>query len=667
MTMKKLLLPMLIAAALSGCASFPDNYEKPIVSTDVAKDMKDQWSSTPAISRVASTSGVAVRKFNDLPDNLRTRPIALKISDTLGLSELVAALRAQGIRVASSLKESADVQLTSSFNGDLGSLLDMLAAEHNIAYEFRNDSLFLTETGRYVVTMPQHEEFLKKVESSVTDMGATSVRADVRAGRLYYSAKPDVAQYLEEYISILGKNSAMVNLQVAVITVRLTRDMNVGMDWSKLQIGGGTGDLAPGKVSLTSALSNAAANATGSNGTNGTANGGNSGSNGTSGGTNGTSGGTTGSVAAAAIKLGKVAALTGGEGFAAKFVNDSFSLSAAINALSTYGSARTEQNVTMSTLGGLPVKIGSGNEIPYVKSIGSTTASGGATQGSSQTDIVKSGLKLEITPNFEAEDLSVVTTMKVDMSSLVAFRELSAGTNLGTMSQPEMQKLEFENVGRLQVGETLVVGGITYDQLNTNYTALPGLEKQPLGSKADKTNRFAVYIVIRPTVTVFEQAPQPKPPRKEAAPVSAPALVAAPAAPEVRVEPEAPAEAPAGIPEAKPSALVPFSVQPPVKAQTLPAAVERPKASAAPAARTPEAPKYANMRQALEAANAAERRAEQLQKRYMAAKAAGASQPELVRLAQDILAAQQAAGNARLQATESIEAAVPARTPNGGN
>ena len=200
---------------------------------------------------------------------------------------------------------------------------------------------------------------------------------------------------------------------------------------------------------------------------------------------------------------GSLLSFAGSEGFGFKFANDAFSLTAALKALSTYGNARTEQNVVLGTLSGQPVKISSGNDIPYVKSIGAATTSGGATQGSSQTETIKSGLKIEVTPNFDASDGTVITQVKVDMSTLVGFRELSAGQNLGSLSQPEMQNLGFENVGRLSAGETIIVGGITYDQLSNNYTNFPGMEKLNTGSKAEKVNRNAIYIVVRPTVVIF--------------------------------------------------------------------------------------------------------------------------------------------------------------------
>jgi type II secretory pathway component GspD/PulD (secretin) len=85
----------------------------------------------------------------------------------------------------------------------------------------------------------------------------------------------------------------------------------------------------------------------------------------------------------------------------------------------------------------------------------------------------------------------------------VGFRELSAGNSLGTMSQPQMRNLKFTNLGRLRVGGTLIVGGITYDQVSDSYNSLPGAERLPIGSKSSKTEKSSVYIVVRPTVVIF--------------------------------------------------------------------------------------------------------------------------------------------------------------------
>ena len=490
--MKKLTLALMISAALGGCASFPDQYDKPIKTDEIAQQMTDEWSNMPAVTFVQSNAGMVVRKHNLVPEEIRKKRVNISFNGGMQatLGELFSVLNTQGYRV-SALRLSEDTKKklwpVRQFDAPLGDLLDDLSANYNVAVEYRNNMIYVVEGNRYSASLPQHKEFLEKVSAALKDLGATDIRGDVLAGQVYYTAKPDVADYLEEYLNTISKNSAMVTLQVAVLTVGVNRDVNLGFDWAKFAVMRGSGGMKADVGSILKSATTTPVVAPGTNGTTGT-------------------GGTTGNAvadAAAAVVTGSLLSFSGSEGFGYKFANDAFSLTAALKALSTYGTARTEQNVVLGTLSGLPVKINSGNDIPYVKSIGASTTSGGATQGSSQTETIKSGLKLEVTPNFDASDGSVVTSVKVDMSTLVGFRELSAGQNLGTLSQPEMQNLGFENVGRLSAGETIVVGGITYDQLSNNYTNFPGMEKLNTGSKAEKVNRNAIYIVVRPTVVIF--------------------------------------------------------------------------------------------------------------------------------------------------------------------
>lgn len=479
--MKKLTLALLISAGLAGCSSFPENYEKPIKTEDVAQQMQDAWSSLPSVTYVPSNTGVVVRKYNDIPAELRAKKISLSFTAgvPVTLNDALFAVGTQGFRLVSRLNEETLKKpwMIRQFDATVGDVLSELSANYNIAVEHRNGTLYLVESNRFSASLPQHKEFLDNVAKALKEMGATDTRPDVLSGMVYYTAKPDVASYIEEYLDAISKNAAMVTLQVAVLTVGVNRDVNLGFDWAKFAVQRGSGGM---RSKVGSILGDSSA--TTSVPTTGTGN----------------------AVAdAAAAVTGSLLSFSGSEGFGYKFANDAFSLTAALKALSTYGTARTEQNVVLGTLSGLPVKINSGNDIPYVKSIGASTTSGGATQGSSQTATIKSGLKLEVTPNFDASDGSVVTSVKVDMSTLVGFRELSAGLNLGTLSQPEMQNLGFENVGRLSAGETIIVGGITYDQLSNNYNNFPGMEKMATGSKAEKVNRSAIYIVVRPTVVIF--------------------------------------------------------------------------------------------------------------------------------------------------------------------
>jgi len=457
--MKKALLPIVISSVLAGCSSFPSNYEETITGSrrtqaEARSELGDGWTATAPLTFVKSSAGESIRQLGALPSTLAQRQVELDFMPgaKVSVEDLSQALRAQGVSLVSRLSTTKIDDLTvPKFKGTLIELLELLGQIHNISHEQRNGVLFLTEAARYSVAMPQNEELLKRVTEGLKSFGLEKVSYDLTAGKLFFEAKPDVIDTVHDYLSSVSNNSAMITLQVAVLTLGHNRDRSVGFDWTSFGATYGIQGLAPG---------------------------------------------------VAADALGRVATASG-TGFGYTFSGNTFSLATAIKAMSKYGTARTEQNVTMGTLSGMPVKISSGNEIPYVKSIGSSVGAGGAIAGNSNTEIVKSGLELQVTPNYDNKDYSVVTDLKVDMSALVGFRELSAGANLGSLSQPEMQRLAFETVGRLAAGDTLVVGGVTYDQLSNNYQTLPGLEASSLASTVQKVTRQSIYIVVRPTVVVF--------------------------------------------------------------------------------------------------------------------------------------------------------------------
>lgn len=455
--MKKTLIVMAISAALAGCASFPADFDKPLTVQDIEKETASQWSATPAIQYITSESGFAVRRHWDIPDHLMDFKVSYAFEHDALLSDLMFALETQKIRVVPQGLTDIRVPLRlNHFDGTLTELLDTLEAVHDINYEFRKGVLFLVPSARYEVSLPQNQPLIDAVSATVTELGGEDVKKDLASGRIFYKAKPYAADAIEHYLEVIGKNSAMVTLQMAVLDVRLNRDFAIGMDWAEFSVQKGVGDL------MTEAAPKA---------------------------------------------LGRVATVTG-SGMGYRLVQEGFNLAAAIRALSRFGNARTDQNVILGTLSGAPVRISSGNQIPYVKEVGATTAGGSnSVTGSATTEIVRSGLSLEVTPSFDAQDFTITTGVKVEMSSLVGFRELSAGQNLGTLSQPEIQEMSFENIGRLRPGETMIIGGITYDQLSNNYTNLPFLERLPIGSESRTVSRHALYIVLRPTVVVFGHDP----------------------------------------------------------------------------------------------------------------------------------------------------------------
>lgn len=500
---------LLSALVLGGCASFPDDYEtQPAVVTDPAQLVEDNWNNVPAVTLRHSQQGLVLKRFYPIPEKLAGRKLEISVEpgETLSLDDVLYALRMQGFRIAARLADDVRARpwLSNSFSGTFGQFIEQTSALENVAFDHRAGTVVLSASNQYSVSLTQYKEYMDAVAKMLGELGAEDVKGDVTSGMLYFSARPDVADHLQEHIARLARNSAMIRLQVAIITVGLNRNKAIGLDWSTLALQGGLHDMAPG---VTGGNGTGLGNLTPTTGLPGAAPGAGAGAAaaGASPGAAAGAGGVVGAAAdAAKVALGQMAGFAGGEGFIYRFRNNKFSLTAALKALSTYGTARTEQNVILGTLSGLPVEIESGNDIPYVKSIGASTTSGGATTGSAQTATISSGLKVKVIPNFDAVGGDLVTDVTVDLSTLVGFRDLPAGLNLGTLSQPEMQKLKFKNVGRIQAGETVIMGGITYDQVSDNYATLPGMENAPVGSETKKVSRNAMYIILRPTVVLSD-------------------------------------------------------------------------------------------------------------------------------------------------------------------
>jgi MSHA biogenesis protein MshL len=286
-------------------------------------------------------------------------------------------------------------------------------------------------------------------------LGALKVQGDVDTGVISYTATPRVNEIVSQYIRRAARNAAMVKLQIAVVDLRLNRDLESGFDWNKFSIDTSHPNVGVGSIHDTD--------------------------------------------------LGVVNLVGGLSGSGASFVayGSNFNLGLALKALSSYGQARTDQDLVLSTLSGSAVNIKSGNKIPYVDNIG-TTSNDRSSMQSVETATVDSGLTVNVLPYFDVDAEMVTTKIDVDLSSLVAFRELSAGEGLGSISQPEMQETKFSNITRLSPGETAVLGGIAYDQVDENYTSIAGMENTKTGSKAIKTNRHAMFIMIRPTVVTYD-------------------------------------------------------------------------------------------------------------------------------------------------------------------
>lgn len=448
------LLAVSVAMAISGCASFPNQYDDLPSTHQLGADMEESWSSVPAFQSTPGETGFSIQEVFDIPEHVGKTDLTYSLTSDATLRDLIFGLESIGLS-ASASDESLDQLLkVRSFKGDIYKLSQMIGVTHNLVMEYRSGVLVFNDKPRYTVTVPQNKDLVERLVTQMGGIGATDVQGDVDTGVITYIADPRTNEFISQYLQRAARNAAMVKLQVAVIDVRLNKDQANGFDWSELSLRTLTGD-EPAVALFNTGVG----------------------------------------------QLGLVGNLSG-SGASWLVTGKNFSLSGALRALSRYGTARTDQDIVLSTLSGSSVKIYSGTSIPYVDNIGTVSNDRNSLQ-SVQTASFQSGLTVDVLPYFDIDAGMVTTQIEVDLSSLVAFRELNAGDGLGTISQPEIQETNFANITRLSPGETAILGGISYDQVDENYTSLSGLEKRRAGSKSVSTSRHALFIMIRPTVVTF--------------------------------------------------------------------------------------------------------------------------------------------------------------------
>jgi type II secretory pathway component GspD/PulD (secretin) len=215
------------------------------------------------------------------------------------------------------------------------------------------------------------------------------------------------------------------------------------------------------------------------------------------------------------------------------------SITGAIDFLSSFGTTKVDQNVQMKTLSGTEVKLRSGQQVPYVRGVqlaglgaggyGNGYGGGGyGGLGSSLTDKVETGLTMEVTPYFDSD--AEVVTMEVDvkLKEILSFVELNAGNQIGTFTQPLTQDQELTNIVRMQAGRTVVIGGLQSDSESYNGTEPTALRNATatraggsgvFGNRSQKVKRNALFIILRPAVTVFV------PEDRASGPMAKPAMV----------------------------------------------------------------------------------------------------------------------------------------------
>lgn len=499
--MKRAICAALISSILAGCASMPDGTSLPSPD-EMTTSLISKWETNApdAISYLGIEDSLEAHAPQALPTELATKPIRTTFVEQTKLKELHAFLKPLGASLVIPDAELRELDMVIfDFDGKLGDFLRALGVAYGISFNWHAGNIITVEkNSQYLIKVPQDKEIATEIQTAIQGLGAESISTSLSAGSISYRATYDVHHRILNYMKELSVNTAVVTLQAAVVTVSMDRSRDTGFDWGQLQakvgalsIDSGDTFFNPGKVAVPS-------NSEGSEGS--------SGGNGSNSGT----GGNTTTTSPTGLNVNDLAslALVSQQGAGLILKKGDFDLRAVIRLLSTYGETETSQSVLMKTLSGKPVKLNSSQQIPYVSEIGNTTTNNnnGYNNNSSNVDIedLDVGLKLELAPYFDAHTGLVTVGVDVEISSLISFIEISAGNEVGNITRPHTQKQEFTDILRMLPGDSVIIGGLMYDQISDNRASLSPLDRFKLASQSKSTNRNALFIVLRPTVTVFK-------------------------------------------------------------------------------------------------------------------------------------------------------------------
>lgn len=445
----KVSLALSVLLVLGGCASIPDRDERPDLDT-TTKEMISGWNTTQAVTLRPNRYSIDISTPDAVPDSIRSMPINIKTAGVITPRDLVFIFDEVGVQtvIASEDFENNAIYLP-SYKGDIGGLVDLMSEVSNSSFRWAGGAMIMDQMRTYTVRIAQQKELTEVISSSIENLGAENVFVSKESGSITYSSSTRNQKHIANYLSRLSVNTALIQLQLAVINVRLNDERRTGFDWSALSLNIGDSGLLEGGFGA----------------------------------------------------VGKLTSLGGG-GASIKLNENNLSLAAALNLLSTYGESRTAQNLTLQTLSGVPVSLESGDEIPYVSDIPISTNDRSTTSGI-ETETITTGFKVDIEALYDNDESLVTVSMDLNLTSLIGFRELSAGIDRGSITQPEVQKQTLKSIIKLGAGETALLGGLIIETFSDNRRNLAVLDGLPTGSQSLDNSQTAVFIMMRPTVTVF--------------------------------------------------------------------------------------------------------------------------------------------------------------------
>src|SRR3546814_15347464 len=91
---------------------------------------------------------------------------------------------------------------------------------------------------------------------------------------------------------------------------------------------------------------------------------------------------------------------------------------------------------------------------------------------------------------------------KLEWTELNEFINWNAGNQLGSFTQPRTREQKRDDIVRIPVGETVVLGGLRRQLASLDRNGPFSLYS--LGMKGKKNETQTIFIILRPTVTIYE-------------------------------------------------------------------------------------------------------------------------------------------------------------------
>jgi type II secretory pathway component GspD/PulD (secretin) len=522
---------------LANCAG--DLPKRSFVKSDEAiKQREAEWDNKPAIQTVRLPGRFFMSEplHGAVPAAIAKKQLDITMpGGAATLDDLLVILEAQGLSVSYSWESAPNADDIGAkrlpfrkFDGTVGELLSRLQMGMSMASWWYNNTLYLAPLQRYTVKVPQNDEVIGVVEGQLESLGGQDIVSSLYAGQVTYSASPEANEELiAPFLRRLALNMSEITLQVALVRVSMNEAARRGFDWSNFNLAVAKNVPYSGGTSSSSSSSSTTPSSTTPTTTTTTATSGfvpstitvkpdgsqeNIGIGELTGlGTPtgslaaGTSTATEGTGATTEGSSGVEGLLSSVPGLVAEASVGKLSLTAAIGLLSEFGTTSTDQNVELRTLAGQPVHLRDGGETPYVSQVTSNNTTGGTvanTSSSVEFETVDTGLTLDMTPNFDAGSGIVTVDVSLNVEDIESFLSLPSGSSYGNIERPVTSNRELTDLVRVAAGETVILGGVTKIAKSDDRSA--PLEFWTLGSDNTETDRQALFVILRPFVTVYE-------------------------------------------------------------------------------------------------------------------------------------------------------------------